>query len=152
MLKRFFLITALIAPSTFARGESFGIGAVIGNPTGLSMKLWLDQNSAIDGALAWSTDDSKSFHLQSDYLIHDHSLVRVGRTPLNFYYGAGGRLTNSTSKKKSSNAFGARAPIGLAHQFKNASVEIFAELAVDLQLAPSTEVSLSPGIGGRFYF
>lgn len=138
--------------SVDVRAESFGLGAVIGDPTGLSAKMWLDQVHAIDGAFAWSLNGPSALHVQSTYLVHDLSFFHLGRHPMNLYYGAGGRLSSYSGNSKSGLGIAARAPVGVSYQFRNPSVELFGELAAILELVPSTNVFINLGIGGRFYF
>lgn len=146
------LLFILISSAPFAHANTFGLGAVIGDPTGLSVKMWLDRTHAIDGAFAWSMRSDNAIHIQSDYLVHELSFFHLGRFPINLYYGAGGRLSNYSGDNKSGLGLGARAPLGVAYQFKNPSVELFGEIAGILELTPSTEFLFNVGIGGRFYF
>ncbi len=152
MLKRFLLPFAVIVLSLQTKAGSFGLGAIIGEPTGISVKMWLDQTHAIDGAFAWSLSGPNALHIQSDYLVHELSFFRLGRYPMNLYYGAGGRLSSYSGKNKSSSGLGARAPLGMAYQFRKPAVELFAEVAAILELTPSTEAFFNVGFGGRFYF
>lgn len=145
-----YTIIALLL-SLKSHANSFGLGAVIGEPTGISAKMWLDRTSAIDGAFAWSLSGPQAIHIHTDYLVHELGFFSLGKRPLNLFYGAGGRLS-SYSGKKSGLGIGARAPLGLSYQFKNPSVELFTEVAAILELTPSTEFQFGIGIGGRFYF
>jgi hypothetical protein len=48
----------MTASAPYARGtEGFGLGVIVGNPTGLSFKVWTGGSSAFDAAAAWSLDD-----------------------------------------------------------------------------------------------
>jgi len=55
MLKKTALFSALCAACSgseaFAR-EGVGVGLIVGEPTGVSLKYWLDRSTAIDAALA----------------------------------------------------------------------------------------------------
>ena len=95
------ILTVLTLISAYSKAESFGIGAVLGDPTGVSTKMWLDKTHAIDGAFAWSLSGPNALHVQSDYLIHELSFFHLRKFPLNLYYGAGGRLSSYSSKNKS---------------------------------------------------
>jgi hypothetical protein len=152
MLKKLLFILTISSFCGFAEAGSFGLGAVVGDPTGVSLKIWLDQTHAIDGAFAWSLSGPTALHVQSNYLAHEMSFFKIGKAPFNLYYGAGGRLTSYSDKKKSGLGLGARAPLGASYQFYRPSVEIFAELAAVLELVPSTDVFVNVGVGGRFYF
>lgn len=65
--------------------DDFGVGVIIGEPTGLSLKYWLDEDYAIDGAAAWSYSENNSFQLHGDYLVHNYDLL--GEDELPVYYG-----------------------------------------------------------------
>lgn len=135
-----------------SNATNFGLGAVVGEPTGVSAKMWLDRTHAIDGAFAWSLSGPNAIHIQSDYLIHELGFFSISKHPINLYYGAGGRLSSYSGKNKTGLGIGARAPLGLSYQFKNPAVELFAELGAVLELSPSTEFQIGLGLGGRFYF
>jgi hypothetical protein len=152
MPKRILLSMLFTCLSLAARADTFGLGAVIGDPTGVSVKMWLDQTHAIDGAFAWSLNGPNALHVQSDYLVHELSFFHIGRHPFNLYYGGGGRLSSYSGRNKSGLGLGARAPLGVAYQFRRPSVELFAEMAAILELVPSTDVFINIGLGGRFYF
>ncbi len=47
-----FLSIAAIGPS--AQGRNFGIGLVLGDPTGLTAKYWTSSTTALDFAIGWS--------------------------------------------------------------------------------------------------
>ncbi len=154
MFKKLFVtivLLTLFSPLS-SHAESFGLGAVIGDPTGVSMKMWLDKTHAIDGAFAWSLSGPNALHVQSDYLVHQLSFFHLGKLPMNLYYGAGGRVSSYSGKDKSGLGIGARAPLGMSYQFNNPAVELFGEVAAILELIPSTNVYINLGMGGRFYF
>jgi len=73
--------------------------------------------------------------------------VPEGKLPL--YFGGGARIL---FKRHEDDRFGLRAPVGLAYMFDNVPVDIFAELAPTLDLAPGTRFSVYGGIGARYYF
>lgn len=152
MLRQLIISFGILLFTFASQAETFGLGAVIGDPTGVSVKVWLDQVHAIDGAFAWSLSGPNAMHIQSDYLTHEMSFFKAGKIPLNLYYGIGGRITSYSSRDKSGLGIGARAPLGISYQFYRPSVELFAELAGILEVVPSTDVFFNVGFGGRFYF
>lgn len=150
--KPLLIISFLVLFSPLIKAESFGIGAVIGDPTGVSAKMWLSKTTAIDGAFAWSMGGPNAIHVQSDYLLHELSLFHLGSLPMNLYYGAGARISSYSGNKKTGLGIGARAPLGVAYQFKRQPIELFGELALVLELTPDTAALVNLGIGGRYYF
>lgn len=73
MLNRAVWIAALtvLASAAGARAaEGFGIGLILGEPTGLSIKKWIGPERAIDAAAAWSLAEHERFQFHADYLVH----------------------------------------------------------------------------------
>jgi hypothetical protein len=138
----FFFCTTLVA-----NAGPFGLGVIIGEPTGISMKFWNSKTSAIDGAIAWSFEDESALHLHADYLLHAFNLINVSKGDLPLYYGLGVRL-----KLQEEDQLGIRIPLGMAYYFENAPLDIFFELVPILELVPSTEIAFNAAIGIRYFF
>ena len=51
-------------------GGNTGIGVMLGEPTGISLKIWNNERTAIDAGLAWSFSGRNAVHLHADYLLH----------------------------------------------------------------------------------
>ena len=146
-----FLILALAAGiftnTATAQRNGFGLGLVLGEPTGFAFKGWMDSRSAIDGALAWSFLHSTSFHVHVDYLIHTEALTKRGDMPA--YYGIGGRIKTGG---RGSDRIGVRVVGGLAYYVPGSPIDIFVEIAPILDFAPSTDFQVNGGIGARYFF
>lgn len=139
------LVMAAVAPG---QPGDFGFGAMLGAPTGLSLKYWLNETAAIDGALAWHFGDNSQFQIHTDYLWHlPISGVTVPNGKLPFYVGAGLRVIAGDH----SNA-GIRIPLGLSYLVERAPVEVFAEVVPVVKFAPDTEGDIDGAIGVRYYF
>lgn len=131
-----------------AGSGNFGIGIMVGEPTGIAPKLWLNQESAIAGGIAWAFSGEASMHLHADFINHVHGLVDVEGGMLSFYYGMGGRLL----LRENSSKIGMRFPIGLNYILSGSSIEFFLEIVPVFNLLPSTDFSGNGGIGFRYYF
>lgn len=128
--------------------ETFGLGVMLGEPTGINGKYWTSDVGAVDMGLAWSFSNSQTaFHIHSDYLFHNMKLFKLNERPLAFYYGPGARLKFENRTK-----FGLRVPVGLAYRFEEQPIDMFFEVAPIVDLAPSTDLSVNLGIGARYYF
>ena len=68
-----FLFILLCSLPVFANSEGdLGIGAMIGNPVGVSAKYWLGGTKAVDGGLGFSIGSSHTnLSLHSDFLLHN---------------------------------------------------------------------------------
>ena len=77
---------------SFAKGE-YQLGVVLGAPTGLSGKVELGNNRAIDAALAYSLDNDFGIEFHADYLIENARAFNINAAaPLEMYYGIGARV------------------------------------------------------------
>ena len=132
-----------------AQTEKFGLGIIVGEPTGISGKYWLDQTKAVDFALGYGLLGDKSrLSLHFDYLYHtDRNLIENLNMPI--YYGFGLRIRTHSEEKGS---LGVRGVIGILENLENYPVELFFEIAPVFQLLPETKLKLDAAIGGRYYF
>jgi hypothetical protein len=142
-----FFSLLVLAPTAVSQDKGFGIGVILGEPTGLSAKTWVSRQNAVDFGLAYSFRRSGYFHFHADYLWHFPDAIRsTERIPL--YAGIGGRLAVGNDR----GILGVRIPVGLALWLRQAPIEFFFEIAPILDLAPATDLSANVGIGARFYF
>lgn len=149
------IVLLLAVSSANARSQDdFGIGIIIGEPTGLSLKYWLDEECAVDGAAAWSNSENDSFQLHGDYLIHNYELLEADKLPV--YYGIGARLKFKDSDGRGRNEnyamFGIRVPFGVTYLFEYEPLDLFFEVVPVLDLSPDVEVDINAAVGLRFYF
>lgn len=122
---------------------NFGIGIMFGEPTGVSIKNWFSERTAIDVGAAWSLSDrNEAIHLHSNLLLHNWF-----KENLAFYYGVGARVIFADDPEA-----GVRIPFGLNYVFPNASFDLFVEAAPILNLTPSTGFAGNGAFGLRFYF
>ncbi len=142
------LSVALLAGVALA-DDGFGLGVIVGEPTGISGELWLTQSTAVDAAAAWSfSGPDDSFLIQSDYLFYNMGLfdgIKTGTLAL--YFGMGGRIRFASETQ-----VGIRVPIGLDYLFESAPVDIFFEVVPILDLVKETEFDFNAAIGARYFF
>jgi hypothetical protein len=141
------LIAVLICGSAQAQDQGFGLGVILGEPTGISGKLWTGQKTAVDGAVAWSFEKESSLHLHGDLLFHNFHLAKIDKAKFLTYYGIGGRVKFEDDSK-----LGVRFPLGIDHLFAKSPFDFFLEIVPILDLAPSTDFSLNAAIGFRYFF
>jgi hypothetical protein len=144
----------LFSSYTFAfEWNRFELGVMVGEPSGISGKYWLNQYDAIDAAAGWSfTDDV--IDLAVDYQRHFYLLdIEKGELPFYIGLGAGLQLGNKEDDDNDDDAFfGFRIPVGLTYLFEEAPLSIFAEVAPIIEVIPETDFRLTGGIGIRFRF
>ena len=127
--------------------RDFGLGVILGEPTGISLKKWLGGTTAIDVAAAWSFVNEGSLYFHIDYLVHNFNLFKTKKGKLPLYYGIGGRIIAEDKSR-----VGVRIPIGLSYIFDNVPLDVFAEIGLVLDLVPKTEVGFTAFIGIRYFF
>ena len=148
------LIMILAKPVT-AQDHGFGMGLILGEPTGLSAKLWTSNDNAFDFAAAWSfkkyhhndNQNDGSILLQADYVWHFFNLMPVSSGKLPLYIGIGGRVVLADDPN-----FGVRVPIGIDYLFADAPIDVFLELVPILDLSPETDFGVGGGLGIRYWF
>ena len=135
----------------------FGVGVILGDPTGLSAKYNLDSVQAIDLGIGWSFTGNGRLHVHGDYLRHVRGIFDIESASFDLHYGIGGRfkLRESDSKKSKNDTdpkIGLRLPVGLDYTFQNVPIETFVEAALIVDLAPTTQADFNAGIGARWFF
>lgn len=153
-MKSFYIILigimVLFGISSYALGQDrgLGVGILIGEPTGFSVKGWVNSTNAIDAGIAWSFERETSFHVHADYLWHSFDVFKTSeRIPL--YYGIGGRIKTG---KHADARFGVRVVVGIGYIFRDAPFDLFFEAAPIVDVAPTTELQGNIGLGARFFF
>lgn len=157
------LVAALAGPAAADSVEKgvFGVGVVIGEPTGLSAKLYLQDDQAIQAALALSTVVG-GFQVHADYLFHPFILEEREAFTLPAYVGPGVRLLQHGAGRDGDDDFrlGVRAVAGILFDFKAVPLDVFAEVAAIGQYTFGSDsdsvngfgLALNGGIGARYYF
>ena len=125
----------------------FGLGVILGEPTGITFKYWSSDKAAFDGALAWSFSREDKFHIHGDYLFHSLNAYTLDDLPFNLYYGIGIRI-----KFASETQLGVRIPLGTTYTPTSTPLEIFCEIVPLMDLTPDTAFRFNGGIGIRYYF
>jgi len=142
----FFLL--MPAVESLCQDRGFGLGVIIGEPAGVSMKGWLSSTTAVDAGAAWSFEHETSFHIHADYFWHSFNVFST-KEKIALYYGIGGRFKVARSEDA---RLGARIVGGIDYMFEKAPFDLFLEAAPIVDLAPATELQFNGGFGARFFF
>lgn len=132
-----------------AENKPFGVGVIVGDPTGITVKYHLDPDSAIAAGIGWETSDNDRTYGYADYLYHLHDLIKVKKGRLPVYFGCGLRFLERENKD---DKFGLRLPVGLEYRFDGLPLGAFAEAVPVLNLSPDTDLDMEGGLGIRFFF
>lgn len=150
------VLISIVACVSGAVAGSFGAGIMIGEPTGLTFKQWMQHNRALDLAAAWSFANEAALHVHMDYLYHVPGPPEIEVPGLLFHIGVGGRIKlvedDNDKDNEAENRLGVRVPLGVDYLFARSHVELFLEVAPLVDLAPDTDFTVNGGMGIRYYF
>ena len=130
-----------------AQNRGFGLGVMIGEPTGINGKYWLSEREAVDGGLAWSFRSPGYFHMHFDYLFKIPNGINAP-PEFSWYAGAGARMAARPRR----GLLGIRFVGGMLYGLRDAPIDLFFEFAPIVDLVPATEMSANAGFGARYYF
>jgi hypothetical protein len=165
------LVLGIAAPARADAGDdtarstdkgTFGVGIILGEPTGFTAKLYLKDDRAIQAAVG-SAFIGGGLQLHGDYLFHPYILQSRPSYVLPFYIGPGIRLIDYTSGRSDSSgastsafALGARGVVGLLFDFKDVPIDVFVEVAgvleYEFRSGAGFALRLNAGAGVRYYF
>ena len=150
-MKKKFTLIALIAiiatAGVSAQDSGFGAGLIFGSPTGLSLKKWTGESTALDAGIAWNFQNNGFFNIHADYLRHNFNLISVSKGKMAFYYGLGVKLGFGNDFRLT-----ARVPLGLDYMFESSPFDIFVEVVPGLGILPALDFDWDAGIGVRYFF
>jgi hypothetical protein len=135
------------AAAPFNAENGFGIGFILGKPTGLSGSLPLGQNMAINAALGYSLTSETNLHAQADYVWFVRDILPVESGTFAAYYGPGAFLIAAKDA-----AIGIRMVGGLEYRFDGAPFQVFLEIGPGINILPDTEAYGGGGLGLRYFF
>ena len=135
--------------SDSAPEHKFGVGLLLGEPPGASLKYWINDRFALDGGVGCSFHGEDNLHLHTDVLYHFNHVIEVSKGSLPIYVGGGVRYKFRDDRD---DLFGFRVPAGIAYMFEDVPVDIFCEVAPVLDVTPSTRWQFTAGIGARYWF
>lgn len=123
---------------------NFGIGGQIGDPSGLTVKMYQRSGFAYELLAAWDLDNF--------FFLNGHALYErpITNSPIRYYLGPGA-LIGIHERRPNGNDFvvGISGQLGLNYfvdQF-----EVFLHITPRLNVIPNTDGDIGGGIGLRFY-
>ncbi len=150
---------------SYVTDKSFGIGIMLGAPSGLSAKLFLDDRPlAIDFGLGVYDDHygyDDDLHAHFDVLWHPAVIVENATLAMPFYLGVGARFFEHDYYRRDRYYdehvhAGLRVPFGVALDFRNAPIDVFFELVPVFDFLNDDyyddDFDLTAAIGVRFFF
>lgn len=151
----------------FEANKSFGLGIMLGSPSGLNGKLYLSDDTALDFGIGSYDDfgDDRGLHLHASVLWHPVVLASPDPFELPLYLGIGFRYLDHDDfffdgDDDDHEHLGVRAPLGLMLDFNRVPIDIFLELALIIDLVTIDDrdgsdhgrTDLDATLGLRYYF
>ena len=158
-LIRLAVIMVWVNSTAQAAHDGFGVGFMIGEPTGISMKKWVGADRAYAAGAAWSFSENDSIHLHIDYLIHRYNVIKDEPEDMriSLYYGMGARVklkenNNNNARNDKDAMAGVRIPLGVSYSFTQSPVDLFMEFVPVFDVVPDTRFDFNAAFGVRYYF
>ena len=154
-MKRVFFVALGVAffstVAAHAQDKGIGIGVIVGDPTGISTKIWTTQSTALQFAVAWRSRDAflgTRVSFSGDYVWHSFNAIHSNeRFPV--FYGVGGVIASGGGFVS---ALGVRGVLGIDWLSREVPVDIFLQVVPVLVLSPSTDLQVGAGLGIRYFF
>ena len=124
-----------------------GVGIMLGIPTGVTGKFFVDTDNAVTVGLGMSFMRETAFHAHADYNYHLYDLLKVQDRSVPFYFGGGFRIKTETLFR-----FGVRIPVGIEYPLDTDPLVFHFEVVPILDFAPEFTMSINVSLGARYYF
>ena len=156
----FLLIGSFVLPSSAVADTEkgvLGIGLIVGEPTGISGKIYLGDDTAIDFA-AGAAFIGRGLQVHGDYLWHPFVLENTNVFVLPAYSGIGLRILrrDDGDSIKAHTRIGVRLVGGVLFDFRAVPIDVFVEAALvgDYRTLEGDHLGLdiNLGAGVRYYF
>lgn len=152
------LVLALALLPSAAHGQTrpqgtVGLGGQVGDPSGVTLKLYRSQGLGLERYLTVSAFDFlAAWDLDNFFYLNAHVLTErpIEDSPLNYYLGPGLVFGVRDERPGSDVVLGVSAQFGL--NFFVDAFEVFLHLTPQLHLVPETEGRFGGGLGLRYYF
>jgi hypothetical protein len=133
---------------------TLGIGLVVGEPTGITAKLYLSDDRAIQGAIGPSFIGG-GVELHGEYVLHPWILQDRESFVLPVYLGPGIRFIDYYGGRGGDSHFalGARGVVGMLFDFKDVPLDVFLEAGggIEYDFTEHWGPVLNVGAGVRYY-
>ncbi len=127
--------------------NGFGIGFMLGTPTGLSASLPIGGTNAFNATLGYDLGGGPNLYMQAAYVWIAKDIIPVDVGSVSAYYGPGAFVFASRDA-----ALGIQVIGGIDYRFATAPVQVFLEIGPGINLLPDTRPHASGGLGIRYYF
>ncbi len=138
--------------------KTFGVGAILGEPTGGTLKLWFNDSLALQSHQAVTWWYIHRLAVFVDVVWHPHTITRNEYFTLKWYVGVGGGMGIRAPWHyhphgyDPDGAIWVRAPFGFPFLFEKFPLEAFVEFGPMVRVVPPAAFSPFVAVGARYYF
>lgn len=175
MKKGFSLFFVLLSLNLFAQNQKVGVGVMLGEPTGISVKIWrngtydfkavlhdfqgyarlwiytksfwIPKKNAFSLSAAVPVFPEGDYHVHCDYLWHCYTIFPPDVGMIAAYYGVGVRFRHADESH-----IGARLVSGVNYFIPGIPWDVYMELAPVVDAEPKFGLDLNVGMGIRYNF
>ncbi len=146
------LVSTIIFP-TLAFAKTWGLGAVIGAPTGLSANYFLSEVRTVHTTLAYDFSGDDDLQIASHYQWRRNNLS-FEDFKMGWFYGVGARLAfrDHDHHDDEDLEFGPSGTIGLFHEFQEIPLEAFLKGNLTVNVIEDTDVDADVMLGLHYNF
>jgi len=153
------IISSLTIPG-LAFAKTWGLGAVIGAPTGLSANYFLSESRTIHTTLAYDFGGDDDLQLASHYTWRKNNL-NIKDFHFGWFYGAGARLAFVDHNHHKNNHhddhdgqidLGPSGTLGIFHEFAEVPLEVFLKGNLTVNIIQDTDVDADVMLGLHYNF
>lgn len=149
-----FILIAAVMLWTSAWAKSWGLGAVLGDPTGLSANYFFNETRTLHSVLAYDIDGDDDLFLAGHYTFRRPNDIRLDQLKLGWFYGAGAQLEyhdhdhNHRGHDHDDDLdIGPSGTLGAYHEFANIPLELFVKSNLTLYVLDDTDLDLDVMLG-----
>jgi hypothetical protein len=141
-----------------ASAKTWGLGAVIGSPTGLSANYFLSNQRTIHTTLAYGLSGNDNFQLASHYQWRIDNL-EIEKIKIGWFYGVGARVAmrehkhhHHSDQNHNHTDLGPSGTIGIFHEFAQVPLEAFLKGNLTVNIIEDTDVDGDVMLGLHYNF
>lgn len=150
-MKKIILLLALLCGSAQA-DESTGIGLILGVPSGLTARHWMESDQSIEANVGWSLFSKNRLHLNASYLWNKNDVLELKDETFDVFFGGGLSIRSKSGVADGELVFGPRLPVGVSYFFVDPKIEAFGQAGLNIGIIPSSDIYFDAVLGLRFYF
>jgi hypothetical protein len=138
-------------PRAFADTAGTGVGLMLGVPSGVTARSWINEEHSVDLGAGWSIVDSNRFQVHADFLWARPHTFELNEEKFDLFFGGGVGVRSKSGSNNNELVFGPRLPVGVSYLFANPDLELFVLGAVNVGILPSSDIYFDLLAGARFY-